>query len=168
MVVDGAPSTVDQEASSAVSARHVILMVEDLTDFDPACWGNQRVSAAVLMSAPLEEVGCAVDIVRHGGLWVSPGVLSRLASAGDRLPQRVLPQEADWLTSLTPRQRDVYDLALAGLSNEGISRRLQVAATTVRTHMRAILRKAQCANRRELLVKAAGRAVPNSEVQPQG
>lgn len=44
--------------------------------------------------------------------------------------------------TLTRRERDILRLVAEGLSNQQIARRLDVAVTTVRTHLHSPLRKA--------------------------
>lgn len=51
---------------------------------------------------------------------------------------------------LTPREQDILQLALEGLTNPEIATRLQLALPTVKTHMRHVLRKLDVADRREL------------------
>ncbi|WP_432661963.1 helix-turn-helix transcriptional regulator [Wukongibacter baidiensis] len=52
---------------------------------------------------------------------------------------------------LTRREREVFDLAVVGLSNKEISEKLFIAETTVKKHMQNILKKASCSNREELI-----------------
>lgn len=100
----------------------------------------------VLRDGPVEEVGDAVAAAVYGGCWIAPAVLRRLdwpnllGASGC-----VAPGE-----ELTHREHQVLYLVAGGLSNVDIAEHLQVATTTVRTHVRAILRKTSCVNRHQL------------------
>lgn len=53
------------------------------------------------------------------------------------------------LEALTPRETDVLSHLLRGLSNKGIARNLNVEETTIKLHMKGILRKLGAINRTE-------------------
>lgn len=53
-------------------------------------------------------------------------------------------------SGLTGREREILRLLLAGNTNRQIARALTIEITTVKTHVRAILRKLGIASRREL------------------
>ena len=54
---------------------------------------------------------------------------------------------------LTRREREVFDLALKGMSNKEIAENLFIAETTVKKHMQNILKKSNCDNREALILK---------------
>jgi RNA polymerase sigma factor (sigma-70 family) len=59
------------------------------------------------------------------------------------------------LDRLTDRQRDVFQLLLAGHSNKEIARSLGVLEGTVKVHVRAIMQKLGVKNRTQVAVAAA-------------
>ena len=80
---------------------------------------------------------------------VSPVSLeSSRQSAADAAPART----ADAL--LTPRQRDVFDLIVQGMSNKEIARSLELAEGTVKIHIKALF--AKLGVRRRAAVAVAG------------
>lgn len=128
----------------------------------------------VLILTNSDEVADIVDSVRMGArgyvLKTSPPeVLEHaisLALSGDvflPLPRAVLNgalSEAprgndDILDRLTDRQRDVFELLLAGHSNKEIARGLGVLEGTVKVHVRAIMQKLGVRNRTQVAVVAA-------------
>ena len=56
---------------------------------------------------------------------------------------------------MTERQREVFDLLLAGQSNKEIARTLGVLEGTVKVHVRAIMQKLGVRNRTQAAVLAA-------------
>ncbi|MCW2247081.1 DNA-binding NarL/FixJ family response regulator [Azospirillum fermentarium] len=89
----------------------------------------------------------------------------KLALTGETflpLPRAVLdggggvpPAAAPRLDGLTERQREVFDLLLAGQSNKEIARTLGVLEGTVKVHVRAIMQKLGVRNRTQAAVLAA-------------
>lgn len=65
-----------------------------------------------------------------------------------------LPGTGVDLTSLSPRQREVYDLLLQGLPNRAIARRLALTEGTVRVYVSQVLARLGYASRSELLAEA--------------
>lgn len=119
----------------------------------------------------------AVRTVANGGSWLDPAVTGTvLAHLGDEpasqaaaeaLPSPVWSADpsgepadgpagrrAPLAEPLTGRERDVLTLVCDGLSNAAIGERLHLAESTVKTHIKALLGKAGCANRVELIVHA--------------
>lgn len=60
---------------------------------------------------------------------------------------------AQLMLTLTPRQREVLDLMVAGLSNSSIADRLVVSLPTVKSHVGAILRACGAVNRAEAIAR---------------
>ncbi|MET8806288.1 response regulator transcription factor [Streptomyces sp. NPDC004546] len=76
-----------------------------------------------------------------GRSTLAPPVARQLV---DRLGARrsdVTPAEADRLTSLSPREREVLRLLARGLSNAGIAAELGTTEGTVKGHVSAVLDK---------------------------
>lgn len=54
---------------------------------------------------------------------------------------------------LSGREREVYNLLLAGLRNKEIADRLYLSPTTVSTHIQSIFNKRCCSSRLELMAE---------------
>lgn len=106
----------------------------------------KSVTGALLVSA--------IELVRAGGIYIPPELLSAFRSAGG-LPAAAGPpgRPADQET-LTPRQLEVLSLLAEGLSNKHIARRLEMADGTVRTHINAIFRVLDASNRTQAVMRA--------------
>jgi len=74
--------------------------------------------------------------------------------AGQRMPAPSFDPELD---QLTPRERDVLRLIARGYAYKEIARELGISAKTVESHVSAVLRKLQLANRYQLSNWAAER-----------
>lgn len=97
-------------------------------------------SGFLLKSLPPEELIAAVRIAARGDAIIDPSVTRRLAS---RFAAAIAPagSRAPGLDRLTAREREVFDLVAAGLSNAEIGARLYVGDETVKTHVSRILAK---------------------------
>jgi two-component system, NarL family, nitrate/nitrite response regulator NarL len=99
-------------------------------------------------SALLEH---AILLVLSGETYV-PMPRTVLVSAATAEPDRPTNHMLD---RLTDRQRDVFQLLLAGHSNKEIARSLGVLEGTVKVHVRAIMQKLGVKNRTQVAVAAA-------------
>jgi two-component system nitrate/nitrite response regulator NarL len=99
-------------------------------------------------SALLEH---AISLVLSGETYV-PLPRTVLVSAIAAEPERPTNHMLD---RLTDRQRDVFQLLLAGHSNKEIARSLGVLEGTVKVHVRAIMQKLGVKNRTQVAVAAA-------------
>ncbi len=64
--------------------------------------------------------------------------------------------QAGALSELTAREREVLDLLTIGASNQTIAETLVVSETTVKSHVRGVLRKLEAANRTEAVARYHG------------
>ncbi|MBL7499387.1 LuxR family transcriptional regulator [Frankia sp. CNm7] len=78
------------------------------------------------------------------------GAAARPATLGTTA---ALPRPLD---SLTPRERDVLRLLASGATNAEIANRLTVSETTVKSHVKHILRKLHATNRAEAIARYLG------------
>lgn len=118
-------------------------------------------------SLPEDVMRAALSLVLAGGTYVPPLVTSRatapvaapmMAGIAPRNGADSGPRGTRGVQSLTPRQRDVLDLIIEGMSNKEIADRLQVAEATIKVHVTAILR-AFGVNSRAKAISAARRDV---------
>lgn len=134
----------------------------------------------LLVISGSDEIGDIVESVRLGARGYilktsSTAVLEHamsLALTGETflpLPRAVLggtvAEEPErpagrMLDRLTDRQRDVFQLLLAGSSNKEIARQLGVLEGTVKVHVRAIMQKLGVRNRTQVAVVAARYGCP--------
>ncbi|MDF3069557.1 MAG: LuxR family transcriptional regulator [Polyangiaceae bacterium] len=98
----------------------------------------------------------ALRVVFAGGVYLPPAILGK--SSPPREPaQAVMAATREELTrlGLTPRQIEVLELMVQGLSNKLIAKRLQLAEPTVKTHVAAGLRALNVKNRTQAVFALA-------------
>jgi DNA-binding NarL/FixJ family response regulator len=88
----------------------------------------------------------AIATVIEGGIYIPP-----VAMHGAPPPA---PASADTL-GLTPRQVDVLRMLVDGRSNKSIARALDLAPSTVKTHLEAIFQRLHVGSRTQAVVAAA-------------
>jgi len=173
--------SLDEAMAIADSTPDLTLVLFDFNLGDRHGRDGVRRMVEVLGTRPLlvisgsEEVSDIVDSVRLGARGYilktsSTAVLEHaisLALTGETflpLPRAVLTGNVavessrptgQILDRLTDRQRDVFQLLLAGHSNKEIARELGVLEGTVKVHVRAIMQKLGVRNRTQVAVVAA-------------
>jgi DNA-binding NarL/FixJ family response regulator len=160
-------------------AGHDVLAAVDDADRLRAAVSEHTPDLAVVdvLSQHVESAG-AVGLVSHGGFGylLKDRVLhvaqfleaaERVAAGGSALDPKVVASlvggDADSLSALTEREREVLALIAEGLSNHAIARRLVLTDRTVEGHVRSVLMKLDLpesgdAHRRVLAVIAYLRA----------
>jgi DNA-binding NarL/FixJ family response regulator len=103
----------------------------------------------VVKDAPVTEIVAAIEATAEGGSVVSPMVARNLV---DFVRGRQPPEPAD--DRLTERERSILRLLAEGCDNAEIGERLHVSASTVKTHVSAILGKLGVENRVQAAVWA--------------
>ena len=127
-----------------------VVVLAELPDDDHAlaCFGfgargycNCHADAATLSSV--------AEVVRSGGTWLGPTLLSRLLRATRAaLPE---PREAPaWASRLTEREREVALAIADGASNKEIARQMAITERTVKAHSGAIFQKLGVRDRLQL------------------
>jgi DNA-binding CsgD family transcriptional regulator/putative methionine-R-sulfoxide reductase with GAF domain len=86
-------------------------------------------------------------------LCAAPVCLTRTGAVSAGVGRHAEPKPDDGLTA---RERDVISLLASGASNAEIADRLTVSETTVKSHVKHILRKLRAANRAEAIARYLG------------
>lgn len=133
---------------AAALPRVVVLPKEthELRDFAPLIG---KVGAILPNSSGLEEIVLVARLMRTG-LVVLPSTMMSLL----QIP-KVQTAEPLAASSLTDREMGVLTLLAGGSSNKVIGRELGINDTTVRVHVRSVLRKMGVHNRTQAAVRLA-------------
>ncbi|MHB9864377.1 LuxR C-terminal-related transcriptional regulator [Streptomyces sp. YIM S03343] len=111
----------------------------------------------VLQDAALSEIAAAIRAVAAGHAVLPPPLTRRLV---DLLVRRVPPQpDPPRVSSLTSREREIFDLVAAGMSNGEVAEALVLSEKTVKFHVSNLLRKLGVRNRAQAIVCAWDRGV---------
>jgi DNA-binding NarL/FixJ family response regulator len=102
----------------------------------------------------------AFELVFSGGIYIPPEILAYRDSAFSKtrftcVDVLASPPVKPADLSLTARQFQVLQLMMAGKSNKGICRVLNLAEPTVKNHVGAILKTLNVSNRTEAVIAAA-------------
>jgi DNA-binding NarL/FixJ family response regulator len=106
-------------------------------------------------STAREVMLSAFNLIFSGGIYIPPEILSRSEPAASEMaiaPPKRQPSAAD--LGLTERQLQVLALMMQGKSNKAICRALDLAETTVKIHVSAILKALKATNRTEAVIAA--------------
>jgi DNA-binding NarL/FixJ family response regulator len=149
--LDGIAAT-RELSRTAAGARILILTTFEQDDY---IFGALRAGASgfLLKRTRPEELIAAVHTIAAGDSLLSPSVTRRVI---DRMAQQPTPELTDQakLDTLTPREKDVFELIARGLSNREIATALVVEESTVRTHVKRILMKLDLRDRVQAVILA--------------
>ena len=166
-VLDGIEAT-RRITSSQPGTRVLILTTFGLDEY---VYEALRAGASgfMLKDAPPEEIAAAVRIVARGEALLAPAVTRAVIQEFARRPAAVAPAAPAALAGLTPREREVFDLLVRGLSNPEICRRLVVSDATAKTHVARILQKLGVRDRVQAVIYAYenGLVAPGSRAGEQ-
>lgn len=93
------------------------------------------------------------------GEFPNIGVARQSRTAADVIVLALEPSERELPEPLTPREREVLDLLVEGLSNKVIGARLGISDQTVKFHVAAICGKLGAANRTDAVRHAIRRGL---------
>jgi len=102
----------------------------------------------LLHTASAREIVMAVSVVIDGSIWAPRKVLASLIDTYS--PSEPRPPKVH----LTPREREVVDLLIAGRANREIASTLGVETKTVKSHVGRLFQKFGVPNRVALTVRA--------------
>ena len=132
-----------------------------LTTFDDDSFLDGGLAAGasgfLLKTTPPERIAEAIRTVRAGGKVLSPGPTSRVLERYVRgqSPRVASTEDLD----LSEREQEVLRLLCRARTNHQIARRMNIADTTVKTHVSSIMRKMGVGNRLEIVVEAHRRGL---------
>jgi two-component system response regulator NreC len=100
------------------------------------------------------ELFAAIRTVGHGQAYLGPGISRVVLEEYMRMRRTGRTPETP-LRALTQREREIFDLAVRGLSNQDIASQLCISKRTVETHRGRIMRKLHVHSATDLVRLAA-------------
>lgn len=117
----------------------------------------------VLKTAEAEDIAAAVRKVFRGEPVLTPDIAHKLISH----MTNPTPQPPDVTEPITDREREVLQLAAAGLTNRGIGVKLSMSDRTAQGHLASVYSKLQVNSRTEAVTKALQLGVIRLPEQPE-
>jgi len=131
-----AAALIKRSSGTKVIIMDLIPMSDDIVQFV-----NAGVSGFVLKDATFDEFVATIRSVAAGGKVLPSGMteslFSQIAKAADAQGHEQVLEDV----RMTRREREVIDLIGQGLSNKEIAQRLNIAAHTVKSHVRNVMEK---------------------------
>lgn len=163
--LDGIAATRDVLAASP-ELKVIILTTFEQDDY---IFGALRAGASgfLLKRTSPEDLIAAIHTVAAGDSLLSPSVTRKVI---DRMAEQPAPDASsgERLTELTPREREVLELVARGLSNGEIAEAFVIEESTVKTHVKRILRKLRVRDRVQAVIFAyeSGLTQPGPKTRP--
>lgn len=159
---DGIDATRRILAEGGEAAPRVVILTT--FDLDEYVYDALRAGASgfLLKDVPPEQLIAGIRVVRNGEALLAPSITRRLIEEFTGSKRRARPEPPAALTTLSPRENEVFRLIARGHSNQQIASHLVVSETTVKTHVTRILTKLDLRDRVQVVVLAyeAGVIVP--------
>jgi DNA-binding NarL/FixJ family response regulator len=111
-------------------------------------------SGCLLKDAPPDEIVSAVRIAASGDALLAPAITRAVIEEFIRREPPRAPAPPPAVSELTPREREVFDLLVCGLSNHEICQRLVISEATTKTHVARILQKLSLRDRVQAVIYA--------------
>ncbi|HEK0511362.1 TPA: two-component system response regulator NarL [Proteus mirabilis] len=140
--------TLDQLRLRSLSGRIVVFSVSNYSD-DLITALKRGADGYLLKDMEPEELLAALKQAAAGKMVVSPTLTPILAQS---LREDRSEGERAGIDQLTPRERDILKLIAQGLSNKMIARKLDITESTVKVHVKHLLKKMKLKSRVEVAV----------------
>jgi DNA-binding NarL/FixJ family response regulator len=140
----------------SVRPRVIVLSMHDAESFVVEAL-QAGVSGYVLKKGSSSELIFAIRHALEGQTYLSPALNARALEA--YLERAEHSREDDPFTSLTRRERDVFHLAIDGMSNPQIAKALSISPRTAEMHRSNLLRKLGMKSQTELVKFAVARGL---------
>ena len=149
------------EATRRIKSAHPWTAVIILTIYDHDVYAARAIRAGaggyLIKDAPAALIRRTIKAVYRGETQeaLSPGSLIPERRAVDvPLEPRYETEPLKRVHSMTPREKEVLELLVEGLTNKAIARKLYISEVTAKKHVQSIISKLDSSDRTEAAVKA--------------
>jgi DNA-binding NarL/FixJ family response regulator len=126
-----------------------LVIVSDRDKVEEVCSALQAGAVGFLPTSLDPSVALqALSFIQSGGSYFPPSILTQVCST------EALYAPVSDPAPLSSKQHEVFELLRQGLSNKEIARELVMAESTVKVHVRAIMRKLGATNRTQVAISA--------------
>ena len=137
-----------QSVSPATKVIVLTIHEEDEKVFEAICAGA---SGYLLKPSPPEKILEAIEAVQRGAAPINPYIAGKMLSMFSRLSP---PRPADEDYGLTPREREILQHLVDGMTMKVIAGELNLSYHTVGNHLRNVYRKLHVRSRSSAVAKA--------------
>lgn len=114
---------------------------------------RRRIRGYVPTTLPMKQVAEAIRFVAAGGTFVPPSILTLHGQPMTHQEAAQTPGVAAQLLDFSPRQNQVLQMLWNGCSNKLIAYELGMSESTVKVHIRHIMKKLHVSNRTQVVLR---------------
>jgi DNA-binding NarL/FixJ family response regulator len=120
-----------------------------------------HVRGYVPTTLPIKQVAEAIRFVAAGGTFVPPSILSMHGQISIAHEEHQVLLVCDELADFSPRQNEVLRMLWNGSSNKVIAYELHMSESTVKVHIRHIMKKLNVNNRTQVVLRTRPQRLDN-------
>lgn len=121
---------------------------------------RRRVRGYIPTALPINQVAEAIRFVVAGGTFIPPSILS-MHRRPDPISKEPASIESRELAHFSPRQSEVLRMLWNGSSNKIIAYQLRMSESTVKVHIRHIMKKLNVNNRTQVVLRTRPQRAEN-------
>ncbi|HEY4161658.1 MAG TPA: response regulator transcription factor, partial [Dongiaceae bacterium] len=122
---------------------------------------RRRIRGYVPTNLPIRQVAEAIRFVLAGGTFVPPSILTMSGRPDPAVDDEPKAGVSTVLANFSPRQNEVLSRLWLGLSNKMIAYELSMCESTVKVHIRHIMKKLNVNNRTQIVLRTRPPALDN-------
>jgi two-component system, NarL family, response regulator LiaR len=132
--MDGIAAT--QEIKQALPQTRVVMLTSHTSETEIVAALSSGADAYCIKGTNIELLISAIEAALEGAVYLDPQIARKVLEH-----LRPPPPEAEKIGHLSPREMDVLQLLVQGLSNIEIAAALFLSPNTIKTHLRGIMNK---------------------------
>jgi two-component system, NarL family, response regulator LiaR len=132
--MDGIAAT--QEIKQALPQTRVVMLTSHTSETEIVAALSSGADAYCIKGTNIELLISAIEAALEGAVYLDPQIARKVLEH-----LRPPPPEAEKIGHLSPREMDVLQLLVQGLSNIEIASALFLSPNTIKTHLRGIMNK---------------------------
>lgn len=132
--LDGIAAT--QEIKQALPQTRVVMLTSHTSETEIVAALSSGADAYCIKGTNIELLISAIEAALEGAVYLDPQIARKVLEH-----LRPPPPEAEKIGHLSPREMDVLQLLVQGLSNIEIAAALFLSPNTIKTHLRGIMNK---------------------------
>jgi two-component system, NarL family, response regulator LiaR len=132
--LDGVAAT--QQIKAAFPQIRVVILTSHTSETEIVAALSSGADAYCIKGTNIDLLMSAIEAAMEGAVYLDPQIARKVLEH-----LRPPPPEAEKLGHLSPREMDVLQLLVQGLSNVEIAAALYLSPNTIKTHLRGIMNK---------------------------